>query len=77
MPGSSVVPGIRTLLCRAAQHFIDLYFQKGIKFFQKHGKRGTHDARSDKNNIGMICGWHIRYVVGLDFEYTVFFVENG
>src|SRR5882762_5354861 len=42
MSGSSVVPRIRTLLCRAAQHFIDRYVQTWIKFLQKHSERGAH-----------------------------------
>jgi hypothetical protein len=58
MAGSGVVPCIRAFLGLTAQNFVDHYFQAGIKFFQDHRQRNAHDARTDKNDVGIAGGWN-------------------
>ncbi len=57
MPRAGVVPRVGAFLRLAAQDFVELYFQAGIKFFEDHGQRGAHDPRTDENDIGIACGW--------------------
>src|SRR5580692_2162906 len=56
MPSARIVPGVRTLLGRAAENFADLYFQARIKFFQENSQRSTHNACTDENDVSMIRG---------------------
>lgn len=52
--GAGVVPGIGAFLRLAAKDFIDLYPQAGSKLLKECRQRGAHDARSDKQDIGLV-----------------------
>ena len=49
--GAGIVPGVRTLERRAVERFDHLNGERGLELFEKHAKRGAHDARANENDV--------------------------